>query len=170
VDGSRFEALYKRYGYLVHRRCLALLGRPQEADDVLQEVFARLHKHGDGVADGALLGWLYRVAQNCCVDLLRKRDRETQVDGETLARLDERTTGKAGDGERRAALALILPTLDRKSCEIAILHFLDGFTQEEIAQRLGCSRRTVGKRLERFERQLRRAWSLIPSFGFGGST
>ena len=41
---------------------------------------------------------------------------------------------------------------------MGVLHYLDGYTQDEIAYQTGYSRRTVGKRLKAFEEVFRRVW------------
>jgi DNA-directed RNA polymerase specialized sigma24 family protein len=39
-----------------------------------------------------------------------------------------------------------------------VLHFLDGYTQEEVAAQTGYSRRTIGKKLQQFEQRIRQLW------------
>jgi RNA polymerase sigma-70 factor, ECF subfamily len=157
LDPEALGDLYERYGYLVHRRCLQLLGSTAEADDALQEVFLRVSRYGHP-ARANELGWLYRVAHNLCFDLLARRRHEHPADSATLERLDTRRSGGAGDGDRRAVLGAALARLDAGVREVGVLHHLGGLTQEEIATTTGFSRRTVGKRLGRFEAELRLLW------------
>jgi RNA polymerase sigma-70 factor (ECF subfamily) len=56
--------------------------------------------------------------------------------------------------DARQSLRLLVGDLDPETFEIGVLHLLDGFTQEEVAQRTGFSRRTVGKRLRRIQERV----------------
>ena len=46
MDDAQLAPLYERYGYLVHRRCLQLVRRPEDAEDALQETFLRVKRYG----------------------------------------------------------------------------------------------------------------------------
>lgn len=160
MDDAQLSELYTRYGYLVHRRCLQLVRRPEDAEDALQETFLRVKRYG-GPRDGqASLAWLYTVAQRCCFDLMQKRGREPVAEEAQLAALEARGDGGGPDAaDTRALLGAALRQLDEKTRDIGVLHFLDGYTQEEVAERTGYSRKTVGKKLKNFEERLRQLWA-----------
>lgn len=158
MEAAELAQLYEKYGYLVHRRCLALLRDRGDADDALQEVFLRVQRYHKPEDGAPTLGWLYTIAANCSFDHMERRGRQVPTDPEAMARLDGRTVGSATDSDRRAVLGSALRELDPKTREIGVLHFLDGFTQEEVAQRTGYSRKTVGKKLRKFEEHVRERW------------
>ena len=160
MDDVQLARLYEQYGYLVHRRCLQLVRRPEDAEDALQETFLRVKRYGAPREEGSgsLLAWLYTIAQRCCFDLLKRRGREPTLDEERLAVLDERSQGSPEDADRLALLGLALRQLDGKTRTIGVLHFLDGYTQEEVAAQTGYSRRTIGKKLQQFEERIRQLW------------
>ena len=139
----------------MHRRCTALLKDRSDADDALQEVFVRVHRYGRDDS-GHELAWLYRVAANCCFDLLEKKKREQPAGSEELNAA--RSSGTPHDADRRAVLGAVLASLDAKTREIGLDHFLGGYTQEEVADRTGYSRKTVGKKLGLFEAAFTRLW------------
>jgi len=149
--------LYEQYGYLVHRRCLALVRNPADAEDALQETFLRVRRYGTQPT-GSTLAWLYTIASNVCFDLMSKKKREEPTADEVMERNDLRADGTPDDGDRRAVVGAVLRTLDEKTREIGVLHYLDGYTQEEVASQTGFSRKTVGKKLKVFEDLFRRAW------------
>src|SRR5579885_700417 len=62
--GDDFAALYEKYRRPIHSYIYRLLGSQEDANDVTQEVFIRAYSP-----------WLYRIATNLCVDLLRRRKR-----------------------------------------------------------------------------------------------
>ncbi len=152
LQAADLGRLYQKYGYLVHRRCLAILQNRSDADDVLQEVFLRVQRFGN--SREPTLQWLYAIAANASFDYLRRRHRE-----ERLAEVPApAVNGAQNDPDRRALLGAILRRFDPKTREIGILHHLDGFTQEEVAGRTGYSRKTVGKKLKAFEEAFQRLW------------
>ncbi len=158
MQEAELAQLYQQYGYLVHRRCMALLRDRNDAEDAVQEVFMRVHRYGRNQKGPSVLSWLYVIALNCCCDLMRRRSRETVAKEDTLEQVDGQSVGDASDADRRALLGAALRRMDHKTCEIGILHHLDGLTQEEVAVNTGYSRRTIGKKLRAFDEHLKTLW------------
>jgi RNA polymerase sigma-70 factor, ECF subfamily len=158
MDDAWLGRLYEQYGYLVHRRCLHLVRRPEDAEDALQETFLRARRYGPPRDGGSTLAWLYTVAARCCFDLMEKRGREPVAEETQLATLERHGQGSPEDADRRALLGVALRQLDGQTRTIGVLHFLDGYTQEEVAEQTGYSRRTVGKKLKQFEDRIRQLW------------
>ncbi len=159
MDDAWLGQLYERYGFLVHRRCMQLVRRPEDAEDALQETFLRVKRYGPPRDGEATLAWLYTVAARCCFDLMEKRGREPVADDSQLAAVEELGGGCAEDADRRALLGAALRTLDGKTRTIGVLHYLDGYTQEEVAEQTGFSRKTVGKKLKTFEDRIRQLFT-----------
>lgn len=138
---------YRRYGALVHRRCLALVRSPALAEDALQEAFLRLWRYGAAFREAeAPLLWLYRVADRCCLDLLRRHG--TRQEGGRELPADLPAPGEPGRAVEDRAVALhLLGQLDERTRQVAIHYYLDEMTQEEIAVRTGWSRQTVNKKI-----------------------
>lgn len=145
--------LYEDYGYSVYRRCLTYLGDPNRAQDAVQEVFLRAFRGATGFRHQASpRTWLCRIADNHCIDLLRRDRRSPLVsapaagaDG-VVPELDNAVTPDADDA--RVQLQALMGRLDPAARRLAVLLFIDELTQEEIASELGLSRRTVGKRVQ----------------------
>lgn len=141
---------YRRYGHLVLRRCRRILRDAHAAEDALQEVFVRLWKYGDSFREAdSKVAWLYRVADRCCFDHLERRG------GRAESPLDERTAtgdaagaGGAGTVEDGEVVMRFLDRFDDRVKQVAVLHYLDEMSQEEIAAATGWSRPTVAKKLE----------------------
>lgn len=73
---AAFEALVERYHTMLYRFIYHHLGEYDQACDVLQQVFLKLYIALPNLPTGEQLKpWLFRVAQNCCRDELRKRRR-----------------------------------------------------------------------------------------------
>ncbi len=139
---------YGRYGHLVLRRCSRILRRDDAAEDALQEVFVRLWRYGDAFrAAESKVAWLYRVADRCCFDVLaRDRTRREVPFDETGAELVSEGSDRRAIEDREIVL-MFLSRFDDRVKEVAVLHYLDGLTQEEIAAATGWSRQTVVKKL-----------------------
>lgn len=153
LDVKDISGLYEAYGYLVQRRCLSILGSPADADDALQEVFMRVQRYPAPDDPNATLRWLYAIANRCCFDLHKQRKKADPTPAEQL---DVRTVGEGVDGDRRAFVGAVLRTVGPKTREIAVLAHVDGYTQEEVAEQTGLSRKTIGKKLKSFEERVRR--------------
>jgi RNA polymerase sigma-70 factor (ECF subfamily) len=152
---ERLAELYRCYGHLVLLRCQVILRDEAEAEDVMHTVFERAIIYGDSLAraDSGLL-WLYRVAERCCFDRLRQRRRHVLVAPDVLAGVAQGGLPQAV-AEARDAIAAVLGGLDPGVQRVALLYFIDGLKQDEIARITGWSRRTVIKKIEVVRRQAR---------------
>ena len=102
-EAAAWDALVDRYARYVHAIVTRVYRLPaDDAEDVFQEVFARVFERLDTLRDGeALRPWIAQLARRCSVDALRRSGRELPVaeppeDGdEGLARLDEAMSVRA---------------------------------------------------------------------------
>src|SRR3989441_9276585 len=75
-DAHALSALYEQFRRPIHSYIYRLLGSQEDADDVTQEVFVRACISWNGLYErDKLSAWLYRIATNLCVDMLRGRKR-----------------------------------------------------------------------------------------------
>ena len=75
-DIQMLALLYERFRRPIYTYIYRLLGNQEDAADATQEVFLRACLHWEKLRERESLGeWLYRVATNLCIDLLRKRKR-----------------------------------------------------------------------------------------------
>ncbi len=71
-----FGMLYEKFRRPIHSYIYRIVGSQEDADDITQEVFTRAYLAWNDLYDrGNLSPWLYRIATNLCVDLLRRRKR-----------------------------------------------------------------------------------------------
>ena len=156
------EALLQRHRTALLRYLVARRAAPDEAEDILQDLFVKLRERGAGpVADPR--AYLYRMAENLLVDRRRSaRRRAGREDAWTAARLG--APGEA-DGqpsaeqrlvarERLAAVRQALAALPERSVHVLRRFRLDGMPQREIASELGISLSAVEKHLQRAYRVL----------------
>lgn len=149
-DGQ-MVAVYQQYRPLVFARCSRLLDSRDEGEDATQEVFVRALKHSHALPTGPQTAlWLCRVATNLCLNKIRdrklraRRTQEWTIDFDTSGMVAEQPEEET---IRRDSAARLLASLAPRHRIVAWLHYIDELDQQEVADRLGVSRRTVVSRL-----------------------
>ncbi len=147
-DARAFETLYAMHKRRVYSLCLRMLGNVAEAEDLTQEAFLQLYrKIGTFRGDSAFSTWLHRLAVNVVLMHLRRK-------GLPQVSLEETLEPAQDDGPRKdiGARDLTLSgSIDRVTLERAIenlppgyrlvfvLHDVEGYEHNEIAEMLDCS-------------------------------
>jgi len=145
------DRLYREHGHVVLRRARVLLRSEAEATDAVQDIFLSLVQRPeqlDGVA--SVTAWLYRATTHYCLNRLRDRRGRTRI-------LETLQPGGvvAARSEVLAQVRSLLDKLPEPLGEVAVYHYVDGMTYDEIAAILGCSRRQVGYLLARLHETVR---------------
>ncbi|MCZ6634398.1 MAG: sigma-70 family RNA polymerase sigma factor [bacterium] len=141
------EALYQKYGPMVLRRCRQLLRDEDEALDVMQDVFVQLLKHQDRLQATYPSSLLYRIATNLSLNRIRDNKRRPETPGdEILYQIADLERG-AHQVEARSLLDKLFGRHKESTRTIAVLHFVDGYTLEEVAREVNMSVSGVRKRL-----------------------
>ena len=159
VSDSRLESVYRTHAAMLHRRCLQILGDEQEALDALQDLFLQLRDKLDTFRGEAnLTTWLYRVATNHCLNRLRSARAKLSLE---RSRPAENHHDPRPLLERRDLISKLFAELDDDEVQIAFHRHHDGMTQQEIAEVLGVTERTVRNRLDRLDAKLKAHLALI---------
>lgn len=125
------------------RRARFLLGSEDDAREVLHEVFVSLLDRPEQFAEkSSLTTWLYSVTTHGCMNRLRNERSRRRILQERSPPPSEPSLKESP--EHAAVLRQVLGRLPSELAEVAIYHYLDGMTHDEIASVLGCSRRHVG--------------------------
>jgi len=157
-DSAAFQRLIDREAPRLLRFALGLLGRMEDAEDVVQDTLIRLWENAATWTPDARIGtWLHRVCYNRAIDLLRRR-RALVDDSALLETIDHGELPDAGMVRGEAELSLReaierLPTRQRTA--VLLFHFQD-FSQREAARVMGVSEEALESMLARARRQLRR--------------
>lgn len=156
-DVNAFESLYREHSGRTYALCLRLVGGDtNDATELLQDVFVRAwRKLGTFRGDCAFSSWLHRLAVNTMLENARTERRRTA----RVLPMDD--TSRLAGAARATGIELRLD-MDRaiaslpKGARLAfVLHDVEGFQHQEIAEQLGLSIGTVKAQLHRARRLLR---------------
>jgi RNA polymerase sigma-70 factor (ECF subfamily) len=149
---------YERYGRALIRKAERILRNQEDARDVVHALFVDMLQKNEPEPD---LPYLYRAVTHRCLTLLRDEKNRARL----LAQNDVVLAPERTRCDERVVdmdlLTKLMGKLDRETEEILVYRFFDDMTQDEIAEMVGLSRKTIGKRLD----QIREA---VASLGDGG--
>jgi RNA polymerase sigma factor (sigma-70 family) len=141
-DERAFELVFDRYHRSLLAFCRHMLAGNDEAEDVLQHTFMAAYRALRASDDPIRLkAWLYTIARNRCLSILRARREQVALDEGHAA-----TDGLAADLDRRAELRGLLADLERLPDEqraALVLFELGDHSHDEIAEVLGVRREKV---------------------------
>jgi RNA polymerase sigma-70 factor, ECF subfamily len=149
------ESLYRTHGPMVLRRCRRFFRDEGKALDAMHDVFVEILRRRDTLDDRAPAALLLRTATNVCLNRLRSERRHPEDRGDALL-LAIAGTG-AGAEERslaRRALDRLFATTPESTALMAVLHYVDNLTLEEVAAEMGMSVSGVRKRLRTLKERL----------------
>jgi RNA polymerase sigma-70 factor, ECF subfamily len=141
------ESLYKKYGPMVLRRCKRLLRDEEKALDAMQETFVRLLRSRDRLTGEAPSSLLYCIATNICLNVIRSERGRTVSGGDELLDAIAGCDDVEAMGQAHGLIDGIFAHEDPSTRTMAVLHYVDGFTLEETAARVGLSVSGLRKRL-----------------------
>ena len=158
-DGSAFEALYRQHSTRLYNLASRMMGSHGDADDLLQDIFLLAYrKLGSFRGESSLGTWLYRLAMNHCLDVLRNR--QTRM-GQQTDSLDE------PDAPPVASPVPLVGSVSRIDLERAVdalppacraaflLHDVEGFGHQEVGAMLGISEGTSKSQVHKARMRIR---------------
>jgi RNA polymerase sigma-70 factor, ECF subfamily len=169
-DFVAFETLVERYERRIYSLAMRILGRREDAEEVVQQTFLSVIQHLAGFREQSQFAtWLTRIATNHALALLRRRSRHRTVpleDGsgdhyedlprpEFVARWRETPEQIASRHETRQLLTQALEELDEKYRLVFVLRDVEGLSTTETAESLGITEANVKVRLLRARLMLR---------------
>ncbi|HEY72097.1 MAG: hypothetical protein DRJ03_24570 [Chloroflexi bacterium] len=162
-DGD-FEALgelYKKYKALVYRTALAITRDERAAEDILQDVFLRVHTYADRLDETvALEPWLYRVTINSAYTWANRVKRWFYLLQDTLDHLvmspQLYPEATVEEQEWRQMIQQAIDALSPNHRVVIILHYLEGLSLKEIAYVADIPKGTVKSRLHYARKKLRK--------------
>jgi len=171
-DADAYRVLVERHGRALFRLAFRMTGNPQDAEDVVQESFLRAYRQLAKFDERASFGtWLYRIAANCSLDLIRSRRRrsEHQPLGESAAAEEQpdpvlSLPSRDPTPERAALSSEVRDRLSEAMNELSatertafVLRHFEGMRIEEVSRVLSCQPGAAKHSVFRAVQKLRRA-------------
>jgi RNA polymerase sigma-70 factor (ECF subfamily) len=152
-DRDALAFLYARYADNVYGYVRSIVHDPHEAEDVTQQVFAKLMRVIGKYEEREVpfFAWVLRVARNLAVDHLR-RQRSIPVEE---VRITSRDGADPAAGRHMTELCEALSQLPRDQCEVLVLRHFAGLSPTEIATRTGRTEGSIHGLHHRARRALR---------------
>jgi RNA polymerase sigma-70 factor, ECF subfamily len=146
-----FAGLYEQHYEMVFRAALRVTGRPADAEDVLQTVFLRVlsgSEQEDAVRRPA--AYFRRAAVNAAVDLLRRRTTRAETAYDDTAPHAAVESGLLLKEQLRRAIAM----LDSDDATLFVLRYVEGLSNQELADLFQLEKNNVAVRLHRIRLRL----------------
>jgi len=167
-DPQAFERMIRLHQNRVFSLCLRMMGNPQEAEDLAQEVFLTVFTSIRTFREESLLStWIYRITRNHCLNRLkflkrRAHDKKQSLDTTRQADLAEgnvripRPDRLAEGKEMEAIVQEQINTLSEEHRELVVLRDIEHLSYDEIQSITGLPEGTVKSRLHRARMELAR--------------
>ncbi len=165
-EADQVEQLCRAYGSSILRRCRAILKNDAEAEDAAQEVMVLLFEKGQQFrGDAAVSTWIYRVTTNVCLNHIRSesRRRTREQSGDVRDWIEKENPDAQRFVVQSDVLREALGGLSDLDQQIFVLRHVDGLRQDEIAEVVGRSRRTINKRLKKLDEWTEKKRAEVPS-------
>jgi RNA polymerase sigma-70 factor (ECF subfamily) len=171
-DSDAFRVLVERHSRALFRLAFRMTGNQQDAEDVVQESFLRAYKQLGKFDERASFGtWLYRIAANCSLDLVRSRKRRSEHvavagadSGEGVEEIvlqlpthDPTPERMALSGEVRERVLEAMQELSPNERTAFVLRHFEGMRIEEVSRVLECQPGAAKHSVFRAVQKLRRS-------------
>lgn len=154
-DATAFEELYRRHLGFVYSLCFRYLKVRQDAEDAAMACFVVLHMKAKSIQEGKLMAWLHACALRSAWKIYEARQNRL-VKEEEASLVDPHANEPASKWED--VLPLVeseMAALPSAQHEVLVLHFYEGLSNAQIAEKIGCPEGTIRSRLDRAIGKLR---------------
>jgi RNA polymerase sigma-70 factor, ECF subfamily len=127
-----------------------------EVDDILQDVFIKIHRGLDRLDEPSRLhAWVYQITRNAIIDHYRRGGLDFEVPEELPDRIAEEEDSEGAEAEVATWLRPMAEDLPEKYREALLLTDIEGLTQKELAERLNISLSGAKSRVQRAREKLK---------------
>ena len=169
-DGEAFRVLVERYSRSVFRLAFRMTANEHDAEEVVQETFLRAYRSMDRFESRSGFGtWLYRIAANCSLDLIRMRQRHNEHRTQPAGPEDESDLARSVAASDPTPDRLLLSAEVQQKVAFAMgrmtpmeraaftLRHYEGLSIDEIGRTLGLRNSATKNNIFRAVRKLRQA-------------
>ena len=162
-DESAFREIVERYASKISRVAYGILRNLDDADEIAQEVFAKVYFSIQGFGGrGSLYGWIYRIALNECYGLLRKKRFKMVYSSESsddtpdlrMEAIADRRPTPDRTAMQRDFINKLLARIPEDDRWLLISREVEGFSLAELSEMTGLSENTIKVRLFRVRQSL----------------
>jgi RNA polymerase sigma-70 factor (family 1) len=150
-DAEAFAQLYRLYVKKIYAYALSILKSPSLAEDVAQETFIKLWEKASSIdAERSLQAYLFAIARNQSLNILKKASRETAISDEIITHAVQLSEDGLGYTERRQTgefINLAVNQLPPKRRVIFDLCHNHGYSYKQTAEKLGIKDTTVNSQM-----------------------
>ena len=178
-EARALASLYEQFKRPIHSYIYRLLGNAEDADDVTQEVFVRACTSWNGLYErDNLSAWLYRIATNLCVDMLRRRKRISWRSLTSHSGQEDRFDGILDDASyllpdsggipevaEREHIRQALASIPEEYAVALVLSAAQGIPYQEVALILNISPNAAATRISRAKRMFVEQYQRISKHG-----
>ena len=148
------EAIWAEFSTPLKQFIVGRVSDESLADDILQDVFVKIHSHIDTLKDETKIrSWIYQISRNAIIDYYRNQKIEVDVP-ENFPVFDE-TPQNTVFQEIASGLKTLIEELPEKYGQALLLTEFQGFTQKELAQQLGISVSGAKSRVQRARKMVK---------------
>lgn len=162
-DKRAFELVFNEYYGLLKSYAMRFMDDPDDAEEVIQEVFVKFWEKCDTLApDSSIKSYLYRSVHNTCLNFIKHQKVKDSYRQYVITFMEEAVEGPSPDGENSNVQERIFEAIDNlppRCSEIFKLSRFEGLKYQEIADHLSISIKTVevqmGKALKTLREKLK---------------
>jgi RNA polymerase sigma factor (sigma-70 family) len=155
-EREAFYKVYKLYSKAMYNVSFRIIGREDEAEDILQESFISAFRNLHGYrGDSSFGAWLKKIVVNKAINVLNKRKMEALPDHEGWDIAEEEAPVEYGSGLSVESVRLAIEQLPDGYRSVLSLYLLEGYDHQEIAEIMNISESTSKSQLNRAKSKLR---------------
>lgn len=147
-----WEAFHQPLYRFIHRR----VADEMAAEDLLQDVFLKIHQHGDELQDiKKLESWIYQITRNVIIDFYRSSRPASSLDAPEVLDLPEELPDDDIVTELLPCVRAMVNSLPEQDRQAIVLTEYQGLTQKELAERTGLSLSGAKSRVQRAREKIK---------------
>lgn len=160
---AEFRELFLQYHDGIYRMLYRMVGARQEAEDLMQETFVRLHDHREEIESGKTKAWLYQVATRLGLNAMRDSKRRNRWHQEA-AEQSERVGGTVTRTDPATSMAVrrALDELPERQVQLLMM-YAAGLSHEELAEALGVKKTSLSQLLFRSKKAFEKTYTDSPT-------
>lgn len=158
-----FSYLYDHYSAALYGVIFRMIQDEDKANDLMQDVFVKIWKNIDkyNESKGRLYTWMLNITRNSCIDSLRLVENKVNIQNleNTVYEIDRQEAVSIGLDE--TGIHEFMQRLKPERKQLLDMAYFEGYTQEEIAEKLGLPLGTVKTRIRAALQELRDYFKVI---------